>query len=270
MELTLYQIDAFADRLFSGNPAAVIPLTEWLPESVMQQIAAENNLSETAFFIPRGDDFELRWWTPNKEVDLCGHATLATAYVVFEEMGYDKNELRFHTKSGWLIVQRETDQFAMEFPADTLTSVAITDTLTEAVQGLHIEAAFRGRDDYLVAIDSEEALRNLHPNLQAIGQLEARGLIVSALGKKVDFVSRCFYPRYGIAEDPVTGSAHTTMTPYWAKRLGKDRLQARQLSRRGGAVSCTLAGDRVLLKGQAVAYLKGTIHLPNELLIHTS
>lgn len=266
MQLTLYQIDAFADQVFSGNPAAVITLQSWLPEQLMQQIAEENNLSETAFFIPKGEDYELRWWTPNKEVDLCGHATLATAHVLFEELGYDKDELRFHTKSGWLTVQRDGDAFVMEFPVDELTPIEVTDTLKAAVNGSTIHAAFQGKDDCLVIIDHEKAVQELSPNLRAIEKIEARGLIVSAPGDKVDFVSRCFYPRYGIAEDPVTGSAHTTMTPYWAKKLNKASLRARQISKRGGALTCRLHGNRVLLKGNAVSYLKGEIHLSDELL----
>ncbi|MEM1324973.1 MAG: PhzF family phenazine biosynthesis protein [Bacteroidota bacterium] len=262
MKLDLYQVDAFADQLFSGNPAAVVPLEQWLPDTTMQQIAGENNLSETAFIVPKGDDFELRWFTPNKEVDLCGHATLATAYVLFEQLNHGESKLQFHTKSGILTVERDGDFLVMEFPADELTEIEITDVLNRSVNGLNIQAAFRGKDDVLVIIDSEQELQALHPDLTAIAQIEARGLIVSAPGEEVDFVSRCFYPRFGIAEDPVTGSAHTTMTPYWAERIDKSTLTARQISKRSGAVTCTLKGSRVLLKGQGVFYMKGEIQLP--------
>lgn len=262
MQLILYQVDAFADQLFKGNPAAVVPLENWLSAQTMQQIAAENNLSETAFFVPSEEDFELRWFTPNKEVNLCGHATLAAAHVLFEHLNYDKKVIRFHTQSGWLSVEKEENGLSMTFPTDQINPIEINELLQQSVNHLPIQAAFRGRDDILVVIEKESDLRELTPNFSAIEQLEARGIIVTAPGETEDFVSRCFYPRYGILEDPVTGSAHTTMLPYWAKVLNRNELVAKQLSVRTGKVLGTFMGETVLLKGQSVTYLIGHIQLP--------
>ena len=278
MKLKLYQVDAFTNRLFGGNPAAVCPLDDWLPDAVMQQIAAENNLAETAFYIPQEDEFALRWFTPTVEVDLCGHATLATAHVLFEIEHYAKPEIRFHTRSGALSVQRQNDKLAMNFPADTLTP---TDLPSEVVDGLgkvSVQEAFRGKSDFLVVLESQEELLSLTPDFKKLGKyrdiratiVTASGVVTSGVvtsgvvtsGLEVDFVSRCFAPQSGIDEDPVTGSAHTTLTPYWAQRLGKKQLIAQQLSSRRGTLWCTHLDDRVVIAGHAVTYLAGEIEIP--------
>ena len=218
----IYQVDAFTDRLFGGNPAAVCPLDEWLPDAVMQQIAAENNLAETAFYVPQENDFALRWFTPTVEVDLCGHATLATAHVLFEIEGYRQPEIHFHTRSGVLTVQRQDDQLAMNFPADTLTPTELPPEVVEGLGKPPIQAVFRGKSDFLVVLENQEQLLSLAPDFKKLGEYrDIRATIVTAPGEAVDFVSRCFAPQSGIDEDPVTGSAHTTLTPYWAQRLGK-------------------------------------------------
>ncbi|MEL6925543.1 MAG: PhzF family phenazine biosynthesis protein [Bacteroidota bacterium] len=258
MELTIYQIDAFADQIFAGNPAAVVPLKSWLPDELMQQIAAENNLSETAFYVPDGAGFHIRWFTPAIEVDLCGHATLASAYVLYEFQEYNQPVLHFNCRVGPLAVRKTAEGLCMDFPADTLERMEPPAHLAKAL-GTDVIDFFRGREDFLAIVDSEATIRTLRPDLRGLAQLQARGLLVSAPGIEKDFVSRCFFPQSGVDEDPVTGSAHTTMTPYWAQRLGKTKLEARQLSARGGNVRCELVGDRVLLTGNAHAYLRGTI-----------
>lgn len=262
MELSLYQVDAFTDKLFGGNPAAVCPLTEWLPTETMQKIALENNLSETAFIVPEGEGFHIRWFTPAIEVDLCGHATLATAHVLFAEMGYEKEKIVFNSKSGLLSVSKKSNLYTLNFPTDTLEKVDLIDLLTVIMEGLGkapIEL-FRGKDDFLAVFDNQATIENFKPDFAKLAQLgSARGLITTAKGEEVDFVSRCFYPAAGIDEDPVTGSAHTTLMPYWAKKLGKNTLIARQLSARGGLLHCEYLGDRVAISGQGVTYLRGSI-----------
>ncbi|MEM8523016.1 MAG: PhzF family phenazine biosynthesis protein [Bacteroidota bacterium] len=260
MTLDLYQVDAFTNQLFKGNPAAVVPLESWLPDETMQAIAAENNLAETAFIIPKGADFELRWFTPAIEVRLCGHATLATAFVLFEHLNYQGEQIRFHTESGILTVEKEDDFLVMNFPADELEEVEVLKVAQDGL-GAKIEAFYKGKDDYLAVLESQKTLEQLSPDFRRLAQLKSRGIIVTARGNEFDFVSRGFFPQAGIDEDPVTGSAHTTLTPYWAKTLGKQTLTARQLSERTGDLICTLQEDRVLLKGQAVLYLIGKVRI---------
>ena len=260
MELTIYQVDAFTNQLFGGNPAAICPLTKWLPTETMQKIALENNLSETAFILPEGDGYHIRWFTPAIEVDLCGHATLATAHALYAEMGYEGEQVVFNSRSGLLTVSKTGDLYTMNFPTDELKAVPIPNEITTAL-GVQPMEVFRGKDDYLAIFDNQATIENFTPDFKILGQLKARGIIASAKGDAVDFISRCFFPAAGIDEDPVTGSAHTTMTPYWAKKLNKTKLSARQLSARGGVLECEHLGDRVNISGQAVTYLRGTISL---------
>ncbi len=256
--MKLFQVEAFAKELFQGNPAAICPLSEWLPDETLQLIATENNLAETAFFIPAGDAYHLRWFTPAVEVDLCGHATLASAHVLFEHLGFAQNEITFQTRSGQLLVQRHPKGYAMNFPTDQLEPVTAPTVLWK---GLDIteQECYRGRDDYMVVVENQSIIEQLQPDFRCLAQLDARGVIVTAPGNDVDFVSRCFYTPTGINEDPVTGSAHTSMTPYWSKRLGKTALTGQQLSRRSGTVYCQAQGERVVLAGAARTYLIGEI-----------
>ena len=262
MALPLYQVDAFTDQHFGGNPAAVCPLDDWLPDEQMQQIAAENNLAETAFYVPQDDHFGLRWFTPTTEVDLCGHATLATAYVLFRIEQYSSEVLRFATRSGILTVEKEGDRLVMDFPTDTLTAAEVSTSVLAGLGDIQPTATFRGQSDYLVVLDSQSQVEAIRPDFRKIGEdTSTRAVIVTAPGEDVDFVSRCFAPAAGIDEDPVTGSAHTTLTPYWAERLGKPSLTARQISRRGGTLYCTQQGERTKIAGEAVLYLRGEIYL---------
>jgi PhzF family phenazine biosynthesis protein len=259
MKIDLYQIDAFTDRVFSGNPAAVCPLQTWLPDAIMQSIAIENNLSETAFFIPAEEGFHLRWFTPKTEVDLCGHATLASAYVLFNELGYSADRIRFHTREGDLFVQKQGDELAMDFPTKTPVQCAMPDKLVDAlgVQPLELYT----NEDYLVLLSSEQMVRSIRPDFKTMSDIDTRGIIVTAPGDEVDFVSRFFAPRFGIDEDPVTGSAHCVLTPFWAQRLGKNSLSAKQVSKRGGDLKCVLAGERVKIIGKAMKYMQAEIEL---------
>lgn len=256
--LKIYQVDAFTDRVFSGNPAAVCPLEKWLPDEVMQNIAAENNLAETAFFVPSEDGFDLRWFTPTVEVDLCGHATLATAHIIFTEMNHDTNAILFNTKSGILTVTKIEVGYKMDFPADMPKPLEGNKIISDSL-GVPIDSVLKGKDDYIAVLSNQKALENLQPDFALMATLKSRGLIVTAPGDSVDFVSRCFYPQSGVDEDPVTGSAHTAMTPYWSIRLGKDTLTAQQISARGGKLVCALEGDRVFLYGRAVTFLRGEV-----------
>ena len=259
--LKIYQVDAFTDKIFGGNPAAVCPLTEWLPDQLLQNIASENNLSETAFYILKGDQFELRWFTPGVEVDLCGHATLATAHVIFSN-GYPNNVITFYSpRSGELIVTKTENGYTMNFPTDVYEKI---DTPSEIIEGLGVTPieTFKGKTDYMAVLNHQAVVEALRPDFKIINQLEARGLIVTAPGENADFISRCFYPQCGIDEDPTTGSAHTTMTPYWAKRLEKGELTALQLSKRVGSLRCKYLGDRVEISGNAKTFLVGEIFLP--------
>ena len=259
MQLAIYQVDAFTDRLFAGNPAAVCPLDAWLPDATMQAIAAENNLSETAFFVPRGDDYDLRWFTPTLETDLCGHATQASGFVVMNRLAPQKTAVRFHTRSGALTVTRQGDIFAIDLPAQPPAPCAMP-AKTVAALGRK-PAEILGAVKYLALYESEADVAALAPDTAALADIDRDGVIVSAPGRDCDFVSRYFAPHAGIPEDPVTGSAHCTLVPYWAKRLGKTKLHARQISRRGGELFCELRGDRVVIGGCAALYLEGRIHI---------
>ncbi len=259
MRLPIYQVDAFTDKLFGGNPAAVCPLETWLPEATMQAIAAENNLSETAFFVRDGGDYALRWFTPAVEVDLCGHATLASGYVVMRLLEPQRESVCFHTrKAGTLVVTRRADRLVMDFPAWPAAPCEAPPDLLAALGGAPREV-LRARD-HLIVYDSADEIAALKPDFAALGKVDCWAAIVTAPGEDgIDFVSRFFAPAQGVPEDPVTGSSHCTLTPYWAKRLDKTELEARQLSRRGGALRCTLHGDRVSIAGRAALYLEGQI-----------
>jgi len=260
MKYTIYQVDAFAEKLFEGNPAAVIPLKEWLSDELMLKIAAENNLAETAFFVPKGNDFEIRWCTPTVEVDLCGHATLASAHVLFEHLNYDKEKIVFHSRSGELKIRKREDNYIMNFPSDKM-EVAQNRADIKAALGQEPLAIFRGSDDFMAVFENEESIQNLNPDFVQTALLPSRGLIATAPGNEVDFVSRFFAPQSGVDEDPVTGSAHTLLTPYWAQQLNKNQMRALQLSQRKGKVNCHFLGDRVELSGTAITYLVGEIFL---------
>jgi len=266
--LPVYQIDAFTNRLFSGNPAAVVTLDAWLPDEVMQAIAAENNLAETAFVLRREQHAPLRWFTPTMEVDLCGHATLATAFVLFEYHYPGASEVSFETRSGVLKVGRNADRLTLDFPARPGTPVAVSDALIDALGARPLEA--RMARDLMAVLDSEAVVRDLRPDFGRIAGLDTFAVMVTAPGDDVDFVSRFFAPRAGIPEDPVTGSAHCTLAPYWADRLGRTTLTARQVSSRGGELECELKGDRVLISGRCVEYLRGEIRVSGLLRVRGS
>ena len=257
MKLKQYQVDAFATRPFEGNPAAVCPLQGWLDDSLMQAIAAENNLSETAFFVSSGKGYELRWFTPVDEVDLCGHATLASAHILFEKLGYKDKVIRFATRSGELTVEKSGASLRMDFPALPPAPVAAPEALIEGLGAAPVEVL--AADDYLAVFKSEAEVRAIHPNHAALERLDLRGVIITAPGETTDFVSRFFVPALGVPEDPVTGSAHCTLAPYWAGKLGNNSLSARQVSRRGGNLRCEVTGGRVLLYGSAVTFMEGEI-----------
>lgn len=260
MNLPLFQVDAFASSLFKGNPAAVVSLQQWLPDYQMQQIALENNLSETAFFIPEGEGFHIRWFTPRAEVSLCGHATLATAHVLFNELHFQGELLSFNSKSGMLNVRKENDQLQLDFPADIVHETA-PDPIFEAALGFTPKAVYKGKTDYMLLFASEEIIKAIKPDFKLLSESKARGVIVTAPGASADIVSRFFGPNVGVNEDPVTGSAHTSLVPFWAERLHKQQLKALQLSERGGELWCTLSGNRVLIAGKAVTYLRGQIEI---------
>lgn len=260
-EIPLYVFDSFTDRLFAGNPAAVCPLESWLDDDTMLAIAAENNLSETAFFVAENGGYKLRWFTPAVEVDLCGHATLATAHYLLNEAGSESDQVRFETRSGTLLVSRSGDLLTMNFPVRPLEQVSQEKEIGAAI-GAVPETTFRSAKNYLAVLDSEQHVRDLSPDIPAVKALGVNGVIVTAPGERVDFVSRYFAPGAGIDEDPVTGSAHCTLTPYWVARLDKNPLDAEQVSKRGGRLKCELNGDRVYISGRAVMYARGTIRLP--------
>ncbi|SRR5579884_1833244 len=258
--IPIYQVDAFSSSVFSGNPAAVCPLEEWLPDEQLQAIAAENNLSETAYFVRKdGDGYQLRWFTPGCEVDLCGHATLASAYVLFHELGDPGDLLRFHTRSGELRVKRKGGLLALDFPARPPSPATPAPALIEAL-GAEPKEVLAARD-YLVLFESEDDVRGLSPDMEKLKKIDRFATIVTAPGKSCDFVSRFFAPAKGVPEDPVTGSAHCTLVPYWAAQLGKTALHARQVGRRGGELFCQLMGDRVEIAGYAALFLRGTIQI---------
>jgi len=256
--MKLYQVDAFAENVFSGNPAAVVPLQEWLPDAVMQKIAMENNLSETAFFIPEGDDFYIRWFTPSTEVNLCGHATLASAHVLFRHMNYKRETISFHSRSGLLTVNRKENMIILDFPASGFTEAEFPDH-AERILGIVPEKCIIGSEDLMMVFSNEEDLQILKPDYSAIARLNYRGLIATAPSAEFDFVSRFFAPAVGVNEDPVTGSAHTVLIPYWAERLHKTVMIAKQVSERGGIIHCRHRGERLDIGGYAVTYLIGDI-----------
>jgi PhzF family phenazine biosynthesis protein len=261
-EYDIYQVDAFTNRIFGGNPAAVIPLTEWLSDATMQNIASENNLSETVFFVPSTtSDFHIRWFTPTFEVRLCGHATLATAHVLWNHLHFSKKTVSFESLSGVLTVEKKEKGYTLNFPVDTLEEEPLELHPLHKMLNISPLHIYKCKDDYLAIYSSEEDIVNLKVDYVALKSIKARGLITTARGNTFDFVSRCFYPEAGIEEDPVTGSAHTSMTPFWAEKLGKNILQARQLSKRQGDLLCELKADRVLISGEAITYMMGKIFL---------
>ena len=261
MKLPLYQIDAFASKVFTGNPATVVPLGEWLPDETMQAIAMENQLSETAFMIPGEEKVALRWFTPEIEVDLCGHATLASAHVLFSELGWDGDSVVFSSRSGDLTVLSLGSQLEMDLPSDELNPAEPEKDRVSAALDCRLLELWQGRDDYMAVVEDESVVRGLKPDIGAVLDLPVRGILVTAPGEAVEFVSRCFFPAAGIDEDPVTGSAHATMAPYWSEKLGRGVLTAHQVSARSGEVICEPDGDRVKLRGQALTYLRGEIEI---------
>jgi PhzF family phenazine biosynthesis protein len=262
MKLDIYQIDAFASRPFTGNPAAVVPLDSWLPDDVMLSIAMENNLAETAYFVSNGDGYDLRWFTPTVEMDLCGHATLASAYLIFEILGTDKSLLRFQTRSGELTVEKTDGRYVLDFPSRPGKPAEAPAGLFDAI-GVTPKEIYKSRD-YMLVYESEADIIAIKPDFNSLLKIDTHAVIVTAPGDKSDFVSRFFAPEVGVPEDPVTGSAHCTLIPYWAERLGKNDLFARQVSQRGGELRCELRGDRVKIGGGAVLYMKGEIYIDAE------
>ncbi|MFC0184418.1 phenazine biosynthesis protein PhzF family [Pseudarcicella hirudinis] len=258
MKLTIYQLDAFTDRVFGGNPAAIVPLNEWIPEELMQKIAAENNLAETAFYVKDGERFHIRWFTPTVEVDLCGHATLAASYVIYNFGNFTEEIIEFTSRSGILKVSQKGDLLELDFPADKLEPVATPEAFIQGLGQTPLET-YKGSTDYLLVFDSESTVRSLKPDFRTIAQVVCRGIIVTSPGENVDFVSRFFGPQSGIDEDPVTGSAHTSLTPLWSEKLGKTALTAKQVSPREGTLWCELAGNRVKIAGNVAPYLVGEI-----------
>jgi len=259
MTVPIYQADAFTDKLFGGNPAAICPLDEWLPDETMQKIAVENNLAETAFFVKNDAGYKLRWFTPEYEIDLCGHATLASAHILFTELGHAGDTINFETiKAGTLTVKKDGDKYTMDFPSRPAIHIEPPIGLIEALGEKRPLEVLRSRDYFLV-YESEKDITDISPDFYALSKMDTVGVIITSKGKDVDFVSRFFAPGAGIPEDPVTGSAHCNLIPYWAAKLGKTKLHAYQLSARKGELWCELKGDRVLMSGKAVTYLKGEI-----------
>ncbi len=268
MQIPIYQIDAFTNTLFGGNPAAVMPLERWLPDEVLQAIAAENNLSETAFFVPTHEredaDFHIRWFTPTAEVPLCGHATQAAAWVVFNKYEWPHVKVRFQSKSGLLsVLRRPDDSLELDFPNLAYEPCSTPELIKAAMPEAPDNAFFVPNDtNYMVVLDSENAVGAAAPDLQSLSLLGNQGLIITAKGDQCDFVSRYFAPGVGIDEDPVTGSIHSVLTPYWAQQTGNSAFTARQLSKRGGDLHCELRGDRVAISGHAVFFMEGSVQLP--------
>ncbi|CAN5470517.1 PhzF family phenazine biosynthesis protein [soil metagenome] len=260
MKLTIYQVDAFTKNVFAGNPAAVCPLESWIDAELMQKIAFENNLSETAFFLKSEDVYEIRWFTPTFEIDLCGHATLASAFVIFEVLKAEESLVKFHSlKSGELSVEKNGDLLILDFPSRPVERCDAPDGLIEAI-GKEPKEILKARDYFLV-YENEQEIADIAPNFSKLLDIDAHGFIVTAKGDNSDFVSRFFAPEVGVFEDPVTGSAHCNLIPYWSEKLGKTELFARQISARGGELFCELKGDRVKIGGNAVLYLKGEIFI---------
>jgi PhzF family phenazine biosynthesis protein len=259
MKIPLYQIDAFTSRVFAGNPAAVCPLRSWLPDATLQSIAAENNLAETAYFVGGQGEYDIRWFTPAIEIDLCGHATLASGFVVMSTLEPGRDDVRFSSKSGMLRVMRDGETYTLDFPSREPVRREAPPGLADAL-GSRPAEVWSSRD-VMAVFESEESVRSLRPDMARLAALDAFAVIATAPGRDCDFVSRFFAPRAGIPEDPVTGSAHSTLTPFWARRLGRSRLHARQVSARGGELTCEQRGDRVLIGGQVAKYLEGTIEI---------
>jgi PhzF family phenazine biosynthesis protein len=264
VNLPIFQVDAFTDRLFGGNPAAVMPLEGWLRNDLLQCIAAENNLSETAFLVPQGEDYALRWFTPTTEVDLCGHATLASAHVLFAELSYPGDRVRFHTRGGVLSVERDHGGLSLDFPAYSLAPAAVDIVVCDALGATASEVVqVVGASKQMFVFEFEEDVTGLRPDFAALAGAGHQCVIATAPGNDCDFVSRFFGPSVGVNEDPVTGSAHCALVPYWSARSGKKRLLARQVSARGGRLECELRDDRVIMRGDAVTYLRGEVQLPD-------
>jgi predicted PhzF superfamily epimerase YddE/YHI9 len=259
MKIPIFQVDAFSGKIFGGNPAAVCPLEAWIDDAVMQSIAAENNLAETAFFTKEGEHYRLRWFTPACEVDLCGHATLASAFVYLNKLDPSKNSIQFETRSGTLTVRREGEMLALDLPAlPPWKSAAIPAELRSGLERQPKEL-WQVKNNYFAIYETEDEVRRARPVFSLLEKLHPFGVCITAPGKNSDFVSRYFAPSYGINEDPVTGSTHCSLTPYWAKLLGKTSLHALQVSRREGELWCAMAGERVIVKGRAALYLEGMI-----------
>ena len=262
MKLEIFQVDAFTSKPFGGNPAAVVPLESWLPDETMLDIAAENNLAETAFFVKNGDGYDIRWFTPKVEVNLCGHATLASAHVIFNELKIETEAIRFHShRSGELGVTKEGDKLVLNFPAYPLTEIEQSDELAQAVGVIPVKVWESQSNMVILRLESETQVRELTPDSNALLRLKYDEIIVTAKGDTCDFASRMFAPRIGINEDPVTGAIHCSLIPYWAAELGMEKLFARQVSERGGELFCELAGERVKIGGNATLFLKGDIYL---------
>ena len=261
MRVPYFQIDAFTTRVFGGNPAGICLLEAWVADELLQQVAAENNLSETAFVVPRGEEFEIRWFTPEIEIDLCGHATLGSAFVLFREYGFAGDTVRFHSKSGALAATRAGEVITLDFPAWSCAPCTAPAALVNGLGWMPREV-YRNAEDLLAVLASEADVLALQPDPTQLAAVETRGIIVTAPGDDCDFVSRFFAPRLGLIEDPVTGSAHSTLIPYWSEKLGKTRLIARQLSRRRGELFCEARGARVGIGGHAVLYSRAQIELP--------
>ena len=259
MKISIFQVDAFTSKLFCGNPAAVCPLESWIDDKILQSIAYENNLSETAFFVEENDGYRIRWFTPVCEVALCGHATLASAYIIFNEIDKTASNIKFFSNSGELKVTRDSDLISLDFPSRPPKISQNPENLNSAFNIKPIEVL--EAEDYLLIYDNQKQIENISPDLNLLKEIDLRGVIVSSKGKDCDFVSRFFAPKYGIDEDPVTGSAHCTLIPYWAEKLGKKKLHAKQLSKRGGELFCEMKNDRVIISGKAVKYLRGEIEI---------
>jgi PhzF family phenazine biosynthesis protein len=258
--MDIYQVDAFNNTVFKGNPAAVCPLEKWISDDLMQAIAEENNLSETVFFVKNGNLFDIKWFTPTCEIDLCGHATLAAAHIIFSDLNFKEKQLEFNSKSGKLTVTKVGDWYTLNFPSEEIVAIETPDLLKKALN-VPILKTFKGKWKLLVELESEAIVKNLNPNFHLLTQLEYSGIGVTAKGDSADFVSRFFAPKIGINEGPVTGSAHSMLIPYWAKKLHKTKLDAVQISKRTGILKCEYLSDRVEMSGQAVTYLKGKLTL---------
>lgn len=256
--MNIYQVDAFTDKVFKGNPAAVCPLEKWISADLMQAISEENNLSETVFFVKNGNSFDIKWFTPTCEIDLCGHATLAAAHIIFSELNFKEKQLIFNSKSGKLTVTKATDWYTLNFPSEEISAIETPELLKQALN-VPILKSFKGNGKLLVELENETVIKNLKPTFNLLAQIETNMIIVTSKGDQVDFVSRVFAPNLGINEDPVTGSAHTLLIPYWTKKLHKTNLEAVQLSKRTGYLKCEYLNDRVEMSGQAVTYLKGQL-----------